>query len=253
MKFFSEILPIKLYTASTPNGFKVSIHLEELKAAYPGFKYEFQALDFSKNEQKEPWFLEINPNGRIPAITDPNRNGFHVFETAAITQYLSQHYDKEFKFWFDPVNDSDNHSEMVQWIFFIHGGVGPMQGQANHFFRYAPEKIPYAINRYIQETKRLYSVLETRLQGREYLAGPGKGKFSLADINGFPWVRGHGWAGVENVEEEFPNVAAWLKRIEERPGVYAGLGVPVRRQKLTKEEEEKAAAEARKWILAGNK
>jgi len=244
--------PIKLYTAQTPNGYKVSIFLEELKAAY-GLEYEFQSLSFSKNEQKEPWFLKINPNGRIPAITDPNRGNFNVFETAAITLYLAQHYDKEFKFSFDPVNEADSYSEALQWTFFIHGGIGPMQGQANHFFRYAPEKIPYGIKRYHDETRRLYGVLEGRLKDREYLAGPGKGKYSFADINGFPWVRGHGWAGIENFDEDFPAVAAWLKRIEERPAVYEGLGVPVRGKKMTKEEEEAAAAEASKWILGGNK
>jgi len=247
----AAMAPIKLYTAATPNGYKVSIILEELKAAY-GVEYEFQTLSFAKNEQKEPWFLKINPNGRIPAITDPNRGNFNVFETAAVILYLVQHYDKEFKFWFNPVDDSDNYSEALQWIFFIHGGIGPMQGQANHFFRYAPEKIPYAINRYVQETRRLYSVLEDRLKDRDFLAGPGRGKFSIADINGFPWVRGHAWSGVENFDQDFPNVAAWLERINARPAVYEALGVPTRGRKLTKEEEDKQAAEAREWILKGN-
>ncbi|KAG8956031.1 glutathione S- transferase, nitrogen catabolite repression regulator [Tulasnella sp. 424] len=245
-----ELKPIKLYTAQTPNGYKTSIFLEELKAAYPGFTYEFQSLSFSKNEQKEPWYLKINPNGRIPAISDPNREDFNVFETAAVILYLIQHYDKEFKLSFDPVNEPDAYSEALQWTFFVHGGIGPMQGQANHFFRYAPEKIPYAIKRYNDETRRLYSVLEARLSdGREYLAGPGKGKYSFADVNGFPWVRGHGWAGIQNFEADFPNVQAWLDRIEARPAVYEGLGVPARGKKMTKEEEEKAAAEARAWIL----
>ncbi|KAG8912756.1 glutathione S- transferase, nitrogen catabolite repression regulator [Tulasnella sp. 418] len=244
--------PIHLYTAATPNGFKVSILLEELKALGK-LDYDIRALSFQKNEQKEPWYIEINPNGRIPAIVDDNREGFKVFETAAILLYLSQHYDKDFTYWFDPANDANNYSEALQWIFFAHGGVGPMQGQANHFFRYAPEKIPYAINRYIEETKRLYSVLELRLKNRDYLAGDGRGKFSIADINVFPWVRGHGWAGVNDVDQLFPNVDAWLQRIEARPGVYEGLGVPVRGKKLTKEEEEKHAAEARAWILGENK
>ncbi|KAG8916854.1 glutathione S- transferase, nitrogen catabolite repression regulator, partial [Tulasnella sp. 408] len=184
----SELKPIKLYTAGTPNGYKASIFLEELKAAYPGFTYEFQALSFTTNEQKEPWFLKINPNGRIPAMSDPNRGDFNVFESAALILYLIQHYDKEYKLSFDPVNEPDAYSEALQWTFFIHGGIGPMQGQSNHFFRYAPEKIPYAIKRYNDETRRLYSVLESRLSnGREYLAGAGKGKFSFADVNGFPW------------------------------------------------------------------
>lgn len=241
---------IHLYTAATPNGYKVSILLEELKATY-GLEYTTKALNFQTNEQKEPWFLEINPNGRIPAIVDETRGGFNVFETAAITLYLTQHYDPEFKFSFDPVKDANNYSEALQWIFFIHGGVGPMQGQANHFFRYAPEKIPYGINRYINETKRLYSVLELRLKSRDYLAGDGRGKFSIADMNGFPWVRGHAWAGITDVEfaKDYPGVDAWLKRIEARPAVYEGLGVPVRHKKMTKEEEEESAREAQKWIL----
>ncbi|KAG8988125.1 glutathione S- transferase, nitrogen catabolite repression regulator [Tulasnella sp. JGI-2019a] len=245
---------IQLYTASTPNGYKVSILLEELKAAY-GLDYATKALNFGKNEQKEPWFIEINPNGRIPAIVDDIRDGFKVFETAAITLYLTQHYDPEFKFSFDPVKDANNYSEALQWIFFIHGGVGPMQGQASHFFRYAPEKIPYGINRYIAETKRLYSVLELRLKSRDYLAGDGKGRFSIADINGFPWVRGHAWAGITDEEfaQDYPGVDAWLKRIEARPAVYEGLGVPTRNKKLTKEEEEQYAKEAAKWILGDKK
>ncbi|KAG8956032.1 glutathione S- transferase, nitrogen catabolite repression regulator [Tulasnella sp. 424] len=249
MSSASELKPIKLYTAGTPNGFKASIFLEELKAAYPGFTYEFQPLAFSKNEQKEPWYLKINPNGRIPAISDPNREDFNVFESAALIMYLIQHYDKEFKLSFDPVNEPDAYSEALQWTFFVHGGIGPMQGQAIHFFRAAPEKIPYGIKRYIEETHRLYSVLEARLSnGREYLAGPGKGKFSFADVNGFPWVRGHGFAGIQNFQTDFPNVQAWLDRIEARPAVYEGLGVPARGKKMTQEEVEKVAADARAYL-----
>jgi len=244
--------PLLLYTATTPNGFKPSILLEELKAAYPGFTYDFQKIAFSTNEQKSDWFLKINPNGRIPALIDRSRNNFNVFESAAILLYLEQHYDKEFKFSFDPSTHPDEVSEVFQWIFFAHGGVGPMQGQANHFFRYAPEKIPYAIKRYIDETKRLYSVLNTRLEGRDYLVGSGKGKYSIADINVFPWVKGWKWSGVESIDE-FPNVAAWIERISARPQVVAGLRVPEPvKPPASKEEEEARAAEARKWILSAN-
>ncbi|CEL55498.1 hypothetical protein RSOLAG1IB_01510 [Rhizoctonia solani AG-1 IB] len=242
-----------LYTVGTPNGFKASIILEELKAAY-GLEYAVQKIDFQKNEQKEPWFLKINPNGRIPALVDRSRDNFAVFESAAILLYLAQHYDKERKFSYDPVADPDLYSEQLQWIFFTHGGIGPMQGQANHFYRYAPEKIPYGINRYITETKRLYSVLNDRLADREYLVGSGKGKYGLADINTYPWVRSWSWAGVDSLEA-FPNVEAWLKRISERPQVDSGLDVPEPRAKQppTKEEEEKAAEEARKWIFQAQK
>jgi len=241
---------IQLYTVGTPNGHKASIFLEELKAAY-GLEYSFQGLSFAKNEQKEPWFLEINPNGRIPAIVDHNRNDFKVFESAAILLYLAQHYDKERKFSFDP--SSDEYNEALQWIFFAHGGVGPMQGQANHFYRYAPQQIPYGVKRYQDETKRLYSVLESRLTGRDYLAGPGKGKYSIVDINVWPWVKGYSWAGIESIDE-FPNLEKWIKRIQDRPQVVAGLNVPTPfNPPKTKEEEQEAATAARAWIVGGDK
>ncbi|KAF8604248.1 glutathione S-transferase [Ceratobasidium sp. AG-I] len=240
-----------LYTANTPNGHKPSILLEELTDAYD-FKYDFQTISFQKTEQKEPWFLKINPNGRIPALVDRSRDNFAVFESASILLYLAQHYDNEHKFSYDPVKDADLYSEQLQWIFFTHGGIGPMQGQANHFYRYAPEKIPYGINRYINETKRLYSVLNDRLTGREYLVGPGKGAYGLADINAFPWVRLWRWAGVESLAD-FPNVEAWLERIGERPQVKRGLDIPEKQKgPMTKEEEEKVAEEARRLFFSGN-
>ncbi|GAB1526244.1 hypothetical protein RhiTH_009411 [Rhizoctonia solani] len=239
-----------LYTAGTPNGHKVSIALEELKEAY-NFQYEVYKIDFHKTEQKEPWFLKINPNGRIPALVDRSRDNFAVFESAAILLYVAQHYDVERKFSYDPVIDPDLYSEQLQWLFFTHGGIGPMQGQAGHFYRYAVEKIPYAINRYINETKRLYSVLNDRLVDREYLVGLGKGKYGIADINTYPWVRFSSWVGIESLEE-FPNldIKAWVKRISERPQVKSGLDIPdPQGPPMTKEEEEKAVEERRKWIL----
>jgi len=242
----ASLKPIKLYTAATPNGQKTSIILEELKAAY-GLPYEVQTLSFAKNEQKEPWYLKINPNGRIPAISDPNRGDFNVFESAACILYLVQHYDKEFKFWFDPTADADHSSEALQWIFFIHGGIGPMQGQVGHFFRAAPEKIPYAIKRYNHETRRLYSVLEDRLKDRDYLVGPGRGKFSIVEINGFPWVNMGGRVGIPM--DEFPNVKAWLARINERPTVYEALGVPTR-QPVPTEEDYKQTFETSEALIA---
>ncbi|KDQ10246.1 hypothetical protein BOTBODRAFT_178280 [Botryobasidium botryosum FD-172 SS1] len=241
----SESKGLHLYTAGTPNGHKVSIYLEELKAAY-GIDYTFQSISFQKLEQKEPWFLEINPNGRIPALVDHNRGGFKVFESAAILLYLAEHYDKERKFTFDPV--SDDYSEALQWIFFAHGGVGPMQGQAGHFIHFAPEKIPYGIKRYQDETKRLYSVLDTRLAGREWLAGPGKGKYSIADINVWPWVKSYTLIGLETLDE-FPNLSAWVERIKARPSVQEGLDVPTPAPK-TKEETEARLAAAKAWMNA---
>ncbi|KAH9943115.1 glutathione S-transferase C-terminal-like protein [Epithele typhae] len=217
--------PIVLYTAGTPNGHKVSVFLEELKTAY-GLQYDTQKIDIgSKNEQKEPWFIKLNPNGRIPTITDRSRGDFSVFETAAILLYLQQHYDKEGKFGFDKESQPNDYSEMLQWIFFAHGGVGPMQGQANHFNHFAPEDIPYAKKRYLNETKRLYGVLEIRLQDRDWLAGPGRGVYSLADINVVPWIRIHNYAGIESLDE-WPRVKAWVEAALARPAFQVGIKVP---------------------------
>ncbi|CCM03410.1 uncharacterized protein FIBRA_05541 [Fibroporia radiculosa] len=218
--------PLLLYTGPTPNGRKVSVFLEELKAAYGSPEYDIQNIDISTNVQKEPWFIKLNPNGRIPVLVDRSRNNFIVFETAAILLYLQQHYDKEGKFGFNPAKDPDTYSETLQWIFFAHGGVGPMQGQSNHFNRYAKEDIPYAKKRYIDETKRLYGVLEIRLsQGRDWLVGPGRGTYSIADMNVLPWINIHKHSMVESLDE-FPLLKDWLKRATERPGTKAGLAVP---------------------------
>jgi glutathione S-transferase len=218
--------PILLYTAPTPNGFKVSVFLEELRAQYGGPDYELFQVKLSDNVQKEPWYIKLNPNGRIPAITDRSRDNFNVFESAAILLYLAQHYDKDHVFSFDP---SDPHySEMLQWIFFAHGGVGPMQGQAGYFTFLAKEDVPFARDRYVNETKRLYGVLEIRLsQGREYLAGPGAGKLSIADLNVFPWINGHA-KSITKTLDEWPNLKAWHERVGARKGVQAGLQIPPR-------------------------
>ncbi|KAF8528854.1 glutathione S-transferase [Hysterangium stoloniferum] len=209
--------PLQLYTARTPNGFKTTLIAEELKAAY-GLDYDYHSIALSKNEQKEDWFIKINPNGRIPALIDHSRNDFQVFESAAIILYLVQHYDKQHKFSFE---DPDYQNEALQWIFFTHGGIGPMMGQANHFKNAAPEKIPYAINRYIEESKRLFGVLEIRLADRDYLVGPGKGTYSIADINAFTWVK----LGTDYLDS-FPGVKAWVERIATRPTVQAALNIP---------------------------
>lgn len=216
---------LKLYTASTPNGRKVSIFLEELKAAY-GIGYDVQRIDMSKVEQKEPWFIKINPNGRIPAIVDRTRggpDGFPVFESAAILLYLAQHKDTEHRFWFKPDEQPEDYSEMLQWIFFAHGGIGPMQGQAGHFIRLS-EDIPYGKKRYTDETKRLYGVLEIRLKDRDYLAGPGRGVYSLADINSYPWVAMHNYVNISL--DEWPAVKAWVERMAEKPAVKSGWQIP---------------------------
>ena len=153
---------IDLYTAPTPNGYKVSILLEEL-----GLPYAVHVLSLSEGEQKQPWFLEINPNGRIPAIVDRDAGSFPVFESGAILLYLAEQAGAGKLL---PV-DAKGRSRVIQWLMFQMGGVGPMQGQANVFFRYFPEKIPAAISRYQNETRRLYTVLDGQLAKHEYLAG----------------------------------------------------------------------------------
>jgi len=252
----SEAKPtLTLYTAATPNGHKASVALEELKSAYPNapISYEYKAIDFSKIEQKEPWFLKINPNGRIPAIIHhkPDGTEFNVFESAAILLYLTKHFDPGHKLSFPDGTPED--SETQQWLFFVIGGIGPMQGQANHFLKYAPEKIQYGIDRYTTEVKRLYTVLEDRLkegEGRDYLVGPGRGKFTIADINAWTWCKGWSYSGIESIDH-LPHFKAWLERIRERPAVELGINIPPQK-KLTPEEQEKKLQQAKEWIAKGN-
>ncbi|BAQ79693.1 MULTISPECIES: glutathione S-transferase family protein [Pseudomonas] len=202
---------IDLYTAATPNGHKVSILLEEL-----GLPYTVHALSFDKREQKAPAFLKINPNGRIPAIVDRDNGDFPVFESGAILVYLAERSGQLLP------SDAKGRSIVMQWLMFQMGGIGPMQGQANVFFRYFPEKLQGAIDRYQHETRRLYEVLDTRLQQVEYLAGD----YSIADIATFPWVRGHEWSGVS--VQGLPALQRWMAALEARPAVQRGLQVPQR-------------------------
>lgn len=222
-----------LYTAPTPNGHKISIALEEL-----GVPYEVHAISLGKQEQKEPWFLAINPNGRIPALVDhaPADGGgdFAIFESGAIMLYLAEKHGALLP------AELRARSEVVQWLMFQMAGVGPMMGQANVFFRYAPEKIPYAIERYHRESRRLLEVLDTRLQGRDYLVGD----YSIADIANWSWVRWHAWGGIEI--DGLDALAAWLKRIEARPAVQRGIAIPPRPEQARASDVE---SEARK-ILA---
>ena len=201
---------IDLYTAATPNGHKISIALEEL-----GLPYRVHALSFEQKEQKSPEFLRINPNGRIPAIVD---DGFAVFESGAILIYLAEKTGRLLP------GDARGRSLALQWLMFQMGGVGPMQGQANVFFRYFPEKLPGAIERYQNETRRLYEVLDRRLGEAEYLAGD----YSIADIATYPWVRVHDWAGV--AVEGLDHLQRWMAALAARPAVRRGLQVPVRSQ-----------------------
>ena len=215
---------IQLFTASTPNGWKVSIALEEL-----GLPYAVRAIDLARLEQKEPWFLAINPNGRIPAIVDEDEGNFAVFESGAILQYLA---DKTGHLC---PTDRRGRSEVQQWLMFQMGGVGPMMGQANVFFRYLPEKIPVAIQRYQNESRRLIEVLDRRLQGRDWLCD----EYSIADIAHGCWVRTHRWAGVSI--DGLDAVAAWLERLHARPAFQRGLEVPTRQPKLDADPAAEAA------------
>ena len=201
---------IELYTAATPNGHKISIAIEEL-----GLPYEVHALSFDRQEQKAPEFLRINPNGRIPAIVD---DGFAVVESGAILLYLAEKTGQLLP------SDPKGRSLAIQWLMFQMGGVGPMQGQANVFFRYFPEKLQGAIDRYQHETRRLYEVLDRRLGEAEYLAGD----YGIADIATYPWVRIHDWAGV--AIDGLEHLQRWMDAIAVRPAVQRGLQVPVRAQ-----------------------
>ncbi|MCP1519904.1 GST-like protein [Pseudomonas migulae] len=202
---------IDLYTAATPNGHKVSIVLEEL-----GLPYTVHALSFDKKEQKSADFLKINPNGRIPAIVDRANGDFAVFESGAILIYLAELSGKLLP------KDPKGRSVVLQWLMFQMGGIGPMQGQANVFFRYFPEKLQGAIDRYQHETRRLYEVLDTRLQDVEFLAD----EYSIADIATYPWVRGHEWSGV--AVDGLSALQRWMATMAARPGVQRGLLVPER-------------------------
>lgn len=206
---------IHLYTSSTPNGYKASIMLEEC-----GLEYEFTYIRLGKLQQKEDWFLKMNPNGRIPVIVDKDNDDFVVFESGAILIYLAEKADK-----FLPV-DVKKRSQVLQWLMFQMGGIGPMQGQAHVFVRYAPEKIPFAIERYQNETRRLYEVYDQRLADREYLCDD----VSIADFATFPWVRSHAWAKVEI--SDLTNLQRWLNVMEARPGVQRGLQIPESTDKL---------------------
>ena len=200
---------IDLYTAATPNGWKASIMLEEI-----GLPYHVNSVSLGKLEQKQDWYLALNPNGRIPTIVDRDAGDFAVFESGAILLYLAEKTGRLLP------TDPGGRSTVVQWLMFQMGGVGPMQGQANVFFRYAPEKIEFAIERYHRETRRLYEVLDRRLEGSEYLAGD----YSIADIATWPWVSIHGWAGVDI--DGLEHLTRWLEEVGARPAVREGREIP---------------------------
>jgi GST-like protein len=207
-----------LYTAATPNGHKISIALEEL-----GLPYTLHEIDLGQRDQKQPGFLAMNPNGRIPVIVDRDAQDFTIFESGAILVYLAEKTGKLMP------ADPKGRSVVMQWLMFQMSGVGPMMGQANVFFRYFPERIEPAIKRYQNESRRLFEVLETRLARVEWLAGD----YSIADIATYPWVRGHDWAGVS--VDGLPNLQRWMAAMAARPAVQRGLLLPPSREIPTDE------------------
>jgi len=210
-------MAIRLYTAATPNGWKVSIALEEM-----GLPYEVRVIDFASAEQKADWYVKLNPNGRIPTLED---DGFAVFESGAILLYLAEKTGK-----FLP-RDVHGRSRVIQWLMFQMSGVGPMMGQANVFFRYFPEKIQAAIDRYQREVTRLFAVLDGQLASHEYIAG----EYSIADMALWPWVSGYEWSGV--TVDEFANLRRWLALVGARPAVQAGRDVPIKRDRAAEIEQ----------------
>ncbi|WP_317204819.1 glutathione S-transferase family protein [Janthinobacterium sp.] len=227
---------IDLYTAATPNGHKISIALEEME-----LPYTLHALELSKNEQKEPWFLALNPNGRIPAIVDRAADNFAVFESGAILIYLAEKSGRLMP------ADPRGRSLVLQWLMFQMGGVGPMMGQANVFFRYFPEKIPAAIERYQGESKRLLRVLDGHLKEREFLAGD----YSIADIANWAWVRTHNWSGVG--VDDLPHLQRWMDAIAARPAAQRGILLPPSAMDGAADEEKSRhfAARARQILETG--
>lgn len=201
---------IDFYTAATPNGHKIAIALEEMD-----LEYTTHALNLSNNDQKQPAFTAINPNGRIPAIVDRDNEDFAVFESGAILLYLAEKTGK-----FLP-QESKARSKVIQWLMFQMGGVGPMMGQANVFYRYFPEKIQPAIDRYQKEGRRLFEVMDGQLAQNAYLAGD---EYTIADIATFPWVRIHEWSGISI--DGLTHLQHWMNEIAARPAVVEGLTVP---------------------------
>lgn len=228
---------ITLYTAATPNGHKVSIALEEL-----GLPYRLEVLDLASGVQKQAAFLAINPNGRIPAMVDHEVDDFAVFESGACLIYLAEKTGRLMP------SDAKGRSLVLQWLMFQMGGIGPMMGQANVFFRYFPEKIPTVIDRYQGESKRLFRVLDERLKDHEFLAGD----YSIADVANWAWVRTHRWSGVGI--EDLPHLKRWRDTIRARPAVAKGIEMPPSKIDLGRDGDEAAkrfSEEARTLVEMG--
>ncbi len=205
-------MTIDLYTWSTPNGRKISIMLEEV-----GLPYRVHPVDIGAGAQFEPEFLKISPNNKIPALVDsegPDGQPVSLFESGAILIYLAEKAGALLP------KEARARYKTLEWLMFQMGNVGPMFGQAHHFRRFAKEKVPYAIERYTKETRRLYGVMDRRLGAAEYLAGA----YSIADIATLPWVARFPWHGLELAE--FPNIKRWYDALAARPAVIKGMEVP---------------------------
>ena len=200
---------IDFYTSPTPNGWKVAMALEELEQAYT-----VQYIDLAAGDQHTPAFLAMNPNGRIPVIIDHDADDLVVFDSNAILIYLAEKTGRLL-----PVDGAARY-DVMQWLMFQSSGIGPMQGQAVTFERYFPEDVPAARNRYHNETRRLYAVLDTRLADREWIAGD----FSIADIASWSWIRSHRWARVPT--EGLPHLERWMDQLRARPACERGLNIP---------------------------
>jgi glutathione S-transferase len=213
---------IDLYTAATPNGWKASVMLEEVE-----LPYTVKSLNLSNLDQKQAWFLKINPNGRIPAIVDHDEKDFAVFESGAILIYLAEKTGKLLP------TDVKTRSRVIQWLMFQMGGIGPMMGQANIFYRYWHEKYEPAIQRYQNEGRRLFGVLDARLAESEWLGGS---DYSIADIANWCWVRTHRWSGVPI--DGLDHLQRWMEAIAGRPAAKRGVAIPPKPDTLSEPTEE---------------
>ena len=225
---------IELYTSPTPNGYKASVTLEELE-----LPYNVHVMNLQEGDQKTPEFLAMNPNGRIPVIVDPDFDNLAIFETGAIMVHLAEKTGRLLP------TDAKGRARVMSWLMFQMGGVGPMMGQANTFYRYFPEKVPSVISRFQIEVRRLLEVLDGHLQAHEYLAGD----FSIADIANWCWVRTAKWSGVES--HDLQHLGRWLTAISARPKCQAGIKVPFDLAELTTKNEgdaERFAEQAGKLV-----
>jgi GST-like protein len=223
---------IDLYTAPTPNGWKASVALEEL-----GLPYEVHIVNLLAGDQKQPEYVRLNPNGRIPTIVDRDAGNFAVFESGAILTYLAEKTGRLMP------SDPKGRSLVIQWLMFQMGGVGPMMGQANVFFRYFPEKIQPAIDRYQNECRRLFEVLDTRLADRQWLAD----EYSIADIANWCWVRTYKWSGVS--VDGLDHLQRWLAQMIARPACQKGIEVPFKMPDIDEGDAAKEFARGAQTLL----